>query len=37
MNFENAAGAPVVCAFIVLLAIAVLGGISFAFQGSIQF
>jgi hypothetical protein len=37
MDFENAQGAPLVAAVIVLLAIVALGGISFAFQGSIQF
>ena len=37
MNFENAQGAPMVCAIIVLLAIVVLGGIGVAFQGSVQF
>ena len=36
-DFESAAGAPMVCAVIVLLAVVVLGGISFAFQGSVQF
>ena len=37
MDFENAQGAPLVAAVIVLLAIVALGGISFAFQGSFQF
>jgi hypothetical protein len=37
MNFEQAQGAPLICAVIVLLAVVVLGGISFAFQGSVQF
>jgi hypothetical protein len=37
MNFEAAKGPPMVAAFIVLLAIVLLGSISFAFQGSVQF
>lgn len=37
MNFDQAQGAPMVCAVIVLLAVVILGGISFAFQGSVQF
>lgn len=37
--FSNnpAAGTPMVAAVIVVLAIALLGGISFMFQGSVQF
>lgn len=37
MDFSQASGAPMAAAIIVLLAIVVLGGISFAFQGSVQF
>lgn len=37
LDFEQAKGPPLVAAIIVLLAVVVLGGISFAFQGSIQF
>lgn len=37
MNFEKAQGAPMIAAIIVLIAVVILGGISFAFQGSIQF
>lgn len=37
MNFEQAKGTPLIAATIVLLAIVLLGGISFGFQGSIQF
>jgi hypothetical protein len=36
-DLENAKGAPMTAAIIILLAIIALGGISFAFQGSIQF
>jgi len=37
MNFENASGAPMMAAVLVLIAIVVLGGIGVAFQGSVQF
>ena len=37
MDFEAAKGTPLVCAAIVLIAIIILGGISVAFQGSVQF
>jgi len=37
MDFQNAQGAPLIAAVLVLVAIVALGGISFAFQGSIQF
>ncbi len=37
MDFSHSQGAPLVAATIVLIAIALLGGISFAFQGSVQF
>lgn len=36
-DFESASGAPLMAAFIVLIAVIVLGGVSFAFQGSVQF
>jgi len=34
---SNIGGAPLVAALIVLFAVIALGGISFAFQGSVQF
>jgi hypothetical protein len=37
MDWSNASGVPMVAALIVLFAVIVLGSISFAFQGSIQF
>lgn len=37
MDIKNAQGAPLVAAIIVLLAVVVLGAVSFAFQGSVQF
>ena len=37
MNFERAEGAPMMVAVIVLAAFLILGGISIAFQGSVQF
>ncbi len=37
VNFDQAKGPPMIAAVIVLIAIALLGGISFAFQGSVQF
>ena len=37
MNFQNAQGSPLMAAVIVLIAVVALGGIAFAFQGSIQF
>lgn len=37
MDFEQAKGTPLVAAIIVLLAVVVLGAISFSFQGSVQF
>jgi hypothetical protein len=37
MNLKNAQGTPVMAAVIVLLAIIVLGSISIAFSGSVQF
>lgn len=37
MSMENASGAPLVAAVIVLAAILALGGIAWSFQGSIQF
>lgn len=37
LNWEQAQGAPITAAIIVLLAIVALGGISLAFQGSVQF
>jgi hypothetical protein len=36
-DFEAAKGPPLICAVIVLIAIVVLGGISFGFQGAVQF
>lgn len=36
-DFNNAQGAPMMAALIVLIAVVILGGISFAFQGSVQF
>jgi hypothetical protein len=37
MDFQNAQGAPLVAAIIVLGAILALGGVGFVFKGSIQF
>jgi hypothetical protein len=37
LKWEDAQGAPMVCAVIVLLAIVALGGISVAFSGNVQF
>jgi hypothetical protein len=37
LDWENAKGAPLTAAIIVLLAIVALGGISLAFQGNVQF
>ena len=37
MDFKNAAGAPLMAAVIVALAVVALGGITFMFQGSVQF
>jgi hypothetical protein len=37
MDFSQAQGAPLMAAVLVLLAIVVLGGISFAFSGNVQF
>jgi hypothetical protein len=37
MSLDNARGAPLVAAIIVMVAVIVLGGFAFAFQGSIQF
>jgi hypothetical protein len=37
MSLENAKGAPLVAAIIVMVAVVLLGGFAFAFQGSIQF
>ena len=37
MDLNNSQGAPLFSAILVLVAIVILGGISFAFQGSIQF
>jgi hypothetical protein len=34
---SNLSGAPLISALIVLFAVIALGGISFAFQGSVQF
>ncbi len=36
-DFQNAYGTPLMAAVIVLLAVVVLGAVSFAFQGSVQF
>lgn len=36
-DLDNARGAPLFAAILVLLAVVVLGAVSFAFQGSIQF
>jgi hypothetical protein len=36
-DVSNISGAPLVAALIVLFAVIALGGISFAFQGSVQF
>ena len=36
-DFSQASGPPLVAAFIVLIAVVVLGGISFGFAGSVQF
>jgi hypothetical protein len=36
-DLENAKGAPLMAAVIIMIAIIALGGMSFAFQGSIQF
>lgn len=37
MSTDNLQGAPLMAAVIVLVAVLILGGISFAFQGNIQF
>lgn len=37
MDVSNLTGAPLAAAIIVLLAVVVLGGVSLAFQGNIQF
>lgn len=37
MSMTNLGGAPLAVAVIVLLAIVFLGGVAFAFQGSVQF
>lgn len=37
MDIGNAQGAPLMAAFLVLIAVVVLGGIAFTFSGSIQF
>lgn len=37
MDFSNSQGAPLMAAVIVLVAIVVLGSLSFAFQGHVQF
>jgi hypothetical protein len=37
MNMQNATGAPLAAAVIVLVAVVILGGISFGFSGNIQF
>lgn len=37
MDFTRAQGAPFIAAVLVLVAIVALGGLSFAFQGSVQF
>lgn len=37
MNLQNASGAPMMAAVIVLVAIVVLGGITLSFGGSVQF
>jgi hypothetical protein len=37
MSLQNAQGAPIVAFIIVVVAVALLGAVSFAFQGSIQF
>lgn len=36
-DMSNVGGAPLVAALIVLFAVLAIGGISFAFQGNIQF
>lgn len=36
-DFEGMQGAPLVAALLVLVAVIVLGSVSFAFQGQIQF
>jgi hypothetical protein len=37
MDWDNAQGAPIAAAFIILLAIAALTGLTIAFQGHIHF
>jgi hypothetical protein len=37
MSLENAKGTPIVAFIIVVVAVVLLGGFAFAFQGSIQF
>lgn len=37
MDWSNVDGTPMAAAFIVLIAVALLGGLTFAFSGSIHF
>lgn len=37
MDFSNAQGAPLMAAVLVLVAVAIISGVSIAFSGSIQF
>lgn len=37
MSYDNMKGAPLLAAFIVLVAVVLLGSLNFSFSGSIQF